>query len=207
MSKRFCTFGDSIAYGADDRENGGWASLLQLRYWKEYNIGNFFNLSIDGETTSGLLKHLASEAMIRRAGVIIIAIGINDSITYKTRDPEISEEEFTKNVRTILNQAKQQTDFVAWIGLTRVDESKTNPYPGSKSGKCYTNERIELFDKIIASVCGEMNVPYISMHNVVDPGSFNDGLHPDTQAHEIMAREIDKFLKEINYLPPIGNSK
>ena len=47
----FTIFGDSITYGAWDKQNGGWVNRLRLAYENSQpnDRFNFFNLGISGE--------------------------------------------------------------------------------------------------------------------------------------------------------------
>ena len=78
--KSICIFGDSTAWGAWDKEKGGWVNRLWL-YAGEKTDGEceIYNLSISGGTTETILERLESEAKIRKVDAIIFQSGCNDS--------------------------------------------------------------------------------------------------------------------------------
>ncbi|MBU4000173.1 SGNH/GDSL hydrolase family protein, partial [Patescibacteria group bacterium] len=85
-------FGDSIAYGAWDKE-GGWVERLKVfTNRKAISSGLEFycavyNLAIDGDYTRTLLKRLESEtkqrADVGQETIFVFAIGKNDAISNK----------------------------------------------------------------------------------------------------------------------------
>ena len=88
-------FGDSIAYGANDLELGGWVNRLGLHLDKKYDYDyNVFNFGVSGEITTEVLARFDSECKARcgkqgNETVIIFAIGINDTsmLSYNTQEP------------------------------------------------------------------------------------------------------------------------
>lgn len=75
-----CVFGDSIVWGEGDPVGGGWVSRLK-RYYEEHNCGvSVYNLGIDADTSEWLLSRIESETLAREPDIVVIAIGINDSI-------------------------------------------------------------------------------------------------------------------------------
>ena len=95
-------FGDSITWGAWDLQGGGWAQRLkteidtfQLKEGFDFWCPTY-NLGISGDTSAGLSKRIEGEFLARRepkeTPIILIAIGINDSLTLAGTDQmEITE--------------------------------------------------------------------------------------------------------------------
>ena len=85
---KILVFGDSIAYGAWDRE-GGWVQRLR-RFLDEKNSDVLvYNLSIDSDTTEDLLERFEFETKQRIRGdeiILIFAIGVNDSQIFRGRE-------------------------------------------------------------------------------------------------------------------------
>ena len=197
MDKNLCIFGDSITQGYSDDEAGGWASRLFAYAVKKDPDWGVFPLGIAGDTTAGVLERFENETPPRGGEYLVFAIGINDALTYHDgRPPFISEEKFEQQVATILKRAKTNAEKVLFVGLTRVDESKTNPLADSSSGECYENGRIDQFDAIIERVSAEHDVPYLPMKDVMTIHELPDGLHPNARGHELMFERIKKFLED-----------
>lgn len=187
-------FGDSITWGAYDPEQGGWANRLRNYFEKQDNDIDVYNLGISGDTTADLLARIETEAKSREPNLIIFAIGINDAqFIHSTNSLRVSLDKFQQNLAKLFAIAKQYTDKVIFVGLTRVDESKTTPIPWN-TDKSYTNENVERFDNAIEKFCEENKLKFVPMKSVVGNDDLIDGLHPNSGGHakifELMKSEI-----------------
>jgi len=130
-----------------------------------------------------LLERIEVEAKSREPNLIIFAIGINDAqFIHSTNGLRVSLDEFQQNLAKLLSIAKKFTDKIVFVGLTKVDESKTTPIPWN-TDKSYTNENIERLDSAIRKFCEDNKLKFISMENVVGNDDLIDGLHPNTKGH------------------------
>ncbi|OHA62828.1 MAG: hypothetical protein A3E07_03445 [Candidatus Wildermuthbacteria bacterium RIFCSPHIGHO2_12_FULL_45_9] len=176
-------FGDSITWGAYDPEQGGWATRLRNYFEAKDNDTDVYNLGISGDTTADLLNRIEIEAKSREPNLIIFAIGINDAqFIHSTNGLRVSLDEFQQNLTKLLSIAKKFTGKIVFVGLTKVDESKTTPIPWN-TNKSYTNENIKRLDTVIEKFCEENKLKFISMDSVVGNGDLIDGLHPNTKWH------------------------
>ena len=176
-------FGDSITWGAYDPEQGGWATRLRNYFEEKDNDTDVYNLGISGDTTADLLTRIEVEAKSREPNLIIFAIGINDAqFIHSTNCLRVSLDEFQQNLAKLLSIAKKFTNKVVFVGLTKVDESKTTPIPWS-TDKSYTNENIERLDNAIKKFCEDNKLKFIPMDSVVGNDDLIDGLHPNTKGH------------------------
>ena len=194
MNKRVCIFGDSISMGAFDDKEGGLANRLKLFVWEKNHDTLFYDLSVFGNTTSDLLKRFRNESEARKPDTIIFAIGMNDAKYIKTKDhPRVSFEQFKKNLGTLYKQASIFSTSIIFIGITRVDESKTK----FRVQEVYCdNENIKMYDAEIQSLCKEKNLLYISMDGVLGKEDLSDGLHPNARGYEKMFQKIKMVLLE-----------
>ena len=141
-----CVFGDSIAWGAFDKEAGGWADRLKTALLP--NGHQVYNLSIFGNTTEDVLRRMPAECIARHPDVVILAIGINDTqlmIESAIKTPRIGTEAFRNNMRTLLIQGKRYAKRVIVVGITQVDESRVKVLPWAPE-KGYNNQRIQEFN-------------------------------------------------------------
>jgi len=176
-------FGDSITWGAYDPEQGGWATRLRNYFEGKDNDTDVYNLGISGDTTADLLNRIEVEAKSREPNLIIFAIGINDAqFIHSTNGLRVSPDEFQQNLAKLFAIAQKFTEKVVFVGLTRVDESKTTPIPWN-TDKSYTNENIECLDSAIEKFCENNKLKFISMDGVVGNDDLIDGLHPNTKGH------------------------
>ena len=184
MEQTICIFGDSIAWGAWDPENGGWVVRLR-RYFEmnDYNIA-VYNQGIAGDSTEDLLKRFKGECIAREPQTIIFAIGINDSQCINSKDnPRVSLEKFQNNLVELINQAKNFSDRILFIGLTKVED-----------GQFYNNENIAKYNSVIEKVSAEYKLPFLNLFDLLETGDLYDGLHPNTKGHEKMFLGAKEFL-------------
>lgn len=135
-----CIFGDSIAWGASDYEKGGWVERLRVYFGEKYNI-DIYNLGVSGDATEDLLVRVENELKVREPNIIVFAIGVNDTqFVHSANSNRISEGDFRNNVGKLYVIAKKFTPEIIFVGLTPVDESKTEPIPWN-TDKTYTNEK------------------------------------------------------------------
>jgi lysophospholipase L1-like esterase len=188
-----CIFGDSIAWGASDCEKGGWADQLKNRLMFE-NI-NTYNLGISDDTTNNLLERFEAEATARNPEIIVFAIGINDSLNIK-ESRSISLEKFQDNISLLVDKAKQFTDKIVFVGLTNVDESKTNPY--LETGESFNNQTIGEYDEVIRLFCEDNDLIFVDMLGLlINDEDLCDGLHPSSIGHQKMFETIKNAIEPL----------
>ena len=191
-------FGDSITWGAYDLEQGGWATRLRNYFEAKDNDMDVYNLGVSGDITADFLERIEVESKSRDPNLIIFAIGINDAqLIHSTNNLRVSLDEFQQNLAKLLVIAKKFTNKVVFVGLPRVDESKTTPSPW-KPDRSYFNENIKRLDNAIEKFCEDNKLKFISMESVVGNDDLIDGLHPNTQGHvkifERMKSEVEAIL-------------
>ncbi|HIR58919.1 MAG TPA: hypothetical protein IAB38_02610 [Candidatus Onthousia excrementipullorum] len=187
-------FGDSITYGAWDKEKGGWVNRLRLALENDDSNSYYtiFNLGISGDVTESIKNRFDNECKIRfnknDNTIIIFSIGINDTQNVKDED-RVSLETFRNNIITLINSAKKYTDNILFIGLTKVDESKVTPLPWDKE-KGYLNTKIINFDKELKNICLENNVDYLYIYELLEIEELFDGLHPNNVGHQKICDKV-----------------
>ncbi len=206
---RILIFGDSITHGAWDKK-GGWADRLKS-FCMEKSLDNsefdcsVYNLGISGDTTEDLMERFEFETKQRVKGekgiVIIFAIGINDSCFVKSKNIFlVAENDFKENIQKLIKTSGKYTPKIIFVGLTPVEENKTNPFLQSTTGKSYKNKYIKKYDDIIKSICQENNIHFIDMFSEFSELDYKklleDGLHPNLAGHKKMFEIVKDFLVE-----------
>jgi len=154
---------------------------------------NVYNLGICGDTTTDLLNRFENESLARHPDVIIFGIGTNDSqIKISENKSKNTPDQFKENIQKLTQVARKFTDNVIFIGLTLVDENRTNPW---KPDKSYLNNRIDELNQVLKNHCQAENLKFISMNRVIDADDLEDGLHPNSAGHKKM---FQKIIKEIS---------
>ena len=200
VRNKIVIFGDSITYGQRDLEMGGWVNRLRLALAHDNSITSchVFNMGISVQSTGEILERMARECEGRvlddANNIIVIAAGINDS---QIIEGEIvsDEDTFRSNVRSLIETAKTLTDKVVYLGLTPVDEGRTNPVSWDRT-RTWRSELVEKYDDIISGICSEMGVRYVYVYDQIDPASNDDGLHPSADGHAVLAEIMENVLRD-----------
>ena len=197
-------FGDSITYGAWDKE-GGWVARLRRFIDEKYPEQHItYNLGISGDTSKDVLERVELEAKRRifeKSPLIIFQIGINDSaiLSSKRNEEWISIKEFERNIKRLIFEARKITDNnkIFFVGHVFVDEKKTHPVPFDKN-VTYTNDNVRKYNETVKEICDKEKIGFIDVlpdFKKQDLGHLlQDGVHPTTSGHEIIFRTVRDFL-------------
>jgi len=193
-------FGASITFGRGNSVNGGWAGRFKKYFEAQDYYNSLYNLGIPGDSTTDLLRRFEVECQARikfkRPGdkfVILIGIGTNDSRLVNNK-PQTKPEVFKKNILKLIKLSQKYTQSISFIGLTPVDEKRTQPYETTY----FFNERIEKYNNIIKECCQENKILFLDMFekwkNFDASKLLGDGLHPSAEGYEKMYQVIKNFL-------------
>jgi lysophospholipase L1-like esterase len=210
---RILVFGDSIAQGFWDSQ-GGWVQRL-INEYNEQSLKNMladtngyiemYNLGIAGDTARGVLKRMKYEVKSRRLHVedevIVIAIGMNDTMIYKGVNA-VPPDLFRDELAQLLESARELTDKVLFIGLTAVDDAACNPWKYSSAEECFNNDRIWQFERITREFCKDENIPHVKIFEKFkkaheETGLLADGLHPNDAGHALIAKFVKPAIDEL----------
>lgn len=194
MSERICIFGNSIVRGGIDHEGGGWVG--RLRKYVESNDPDvrIYNLGISGDNIDGLLKRFDVETEARKPEIIIFGIGANDSSYRQSLGSRyVPLDKFKKILEVLKEKADKFVKKIMFVGLTKVDESKTIPIPWN-TDVSYKNKDVKEYDQAIKDFCEKNNLPFIEMLDLLDNDDLADGLHPNSVGHEKMFQRVKDFL-------------
>ena len=189
-------FGDSIAYGASDSE-GGWVERL-----KEHLGGKavIYNLSIPGESTETLLERFETEASQRadKNTVIIIAVGINDlQFIDQMHDVLKILKHFKDNVSKLIRSANSLSTKVFFVGLTPLDEKKTNPISNDFENP-YINKYVKEYNQLIRIACVKKKARFIDVFDSFIKAKheklLEDGVHPNSDGHKLIFKLVKEAL-------------
>lgn len=199
-------FGDSIAYGAWDAE-GGWAQRLRKYLDKKIIDSGYelyylvYNLGVDGDTSAGLLKRFEAEAKPRmredEETIFIFSVGTNDSI-YDNREKTFRcpPQAYEKNLKKLIKQAKKYSDKLIFVGSTPVDK-RADPISWLPDCSC-KNEYFKEYDRIAKEVFEKNNGYFIDVFSEFEKVDYErlltDGVHPDSEGHELIFNCVNKFL-------------
>lgn len=207
---RVLIFGDSIAQGFYD-EGGGWVNRLRWHYDKiavdnhDLTQPTIFNLGVSGDTTKNLLKRMDTEIAARQWPgeqlAIVIAIGTNDTL-YRDEENETEPDKYKTMLSKLVKITQKYTPKVMFVGLFPVVDKLLQPLPWSSTGKCYSTERMKLFEDTLQEFCKESTLPIVTIWDVFqDQDSlenvFFDGIHPNSAGHQVIADTVRPQLEEL----------
>lgn len=195
LKGNICIFGDSIAWGAWDKEKGGWFNRLAI-YCQNSNDENIvYNLGIPSETTIDLIKRIKNECESRKPNTIIISIGINDALYLKNVGKVQTDiETFRKNIKELIYICKSYTKNIMFVGLTKVNEDYTVPIKWNDN-EMYFNKNIEKYNEKIRECCIENKVSFLDVLDILGTKDLNiDGIHPNDIGHKKIFEKIKEKL-------------
>lgn len=192
-----CIFGDSITWGACDLQKGGWAERLKNYYSQktDYDV-SVYNLGIQGENSTMLLKRLVNEAFIRKPNIIMVAIGTNDySSSKNTGLTTTNTKKFEQNIINIHKCAKKFTTNIILIGLTNIIEKKTTPLSYNRNKYHYLKNAIK-YNLLLEDICRKNRIKFIPIFDLLTSKEISeDGLHPNSKGHEKIFNKVKDYLK------------
>lgn len=194
-------FWDSISQWVYLEKWYSWVDRLksELHSYEDYDL--VFNLWIWWDTVKWVSNRFKSELIPRwdRWDYLIFAVWLNDSHIFFSNEEDyfLSEEDFWIDIDILISNAKKITKKIIFIWLTIVDETITNPFPMSETWKCFSNNRVEKFDKIIKEKCSKNWVWYIEMFDLLNYDDFTDWLHPWNRWQEKMYVRIRDYLNNL----------
>lgn len=194
-----CVFGDSVAWGAWDPEKGGWVNRLRLALEAKSRDFEVYNCSVSGDTTADVLVRFEVEALARKPELIVFAIGDNDTLIRKNSSLLVPPEEFQKNISELIERAKQFTKNIVFLGLSRVDESKTTPLSWN-ANLSYYNSHLAEYDAELQRITKDAAVFYLEISHLFTPENLDDGVHPNSIGHEKLAQAILQFLEKESFI-------
>ncbi len=206
---RVLIFGDSIAQGFYD-EQGGWATRLVNEYLGQEvagvsNVPTLFNLGISGDTTKNLNDRFEAEASARidksSDNALVFAIGTNDTI-YRGNDVDSTPEEYRQKLSNLVDMARAYSDKLLFVSLFPVIDELLQPFPWSSSGKCYSTERMKLFNDTLVAFCNDNDLRLVDVWSDYERHSdlktlFFDGIHPNSNGHQIIVDLVKPELEKV----------
>ena len=205
---QICIFGASTVWGAWDLEGGGWAHRLKMYVGKLSLESNdekdheIYVLGISGQTSEDLLNRLDNEASVRKADVILISIGVNDSSYVKDKNMvKVPVDVFRKNIEELIKRSKKHTDKILFVGPQLVDEKGTMPW---WENLYFENKNLKNYNEIIKSTCEKESVLFIDLIEKQENEDYKslllDSLHPNAEGHKRIFEEVKKVLLEKKWI-------
>tara|TARA_B100001109_G_C18748071_1_gene419958 strand:+ start:44 stop:673 length:630 start_codon:yes stop_codon:yes gene_type:complete len=181
-TKKLLIFGDSISAGYGIKESENWVALLADNLNKNSKI-NFIliNSSVSGDTTSGGVSRIKKALKVHSPDYVLIELGGNDALRgYPITNIQENLERIVSKVleeksKPILMQIKIPPNYGK-----RYVSAFENLYPTISK-----NYQIPLMDFLLENVALDQNLMQA------------DGIHPNSKAQPIIAKQIYIEIKNI----------
>ncbi|WP_096595455.1 GDSL-type esterase/lipase family protein [Calothrix sp. NIES-2098] len=197
---RICFVGDSFVNGTGDPEYLGWTGRICVNAnQKGYDITHY-NLGIRRDTSTDIAKRWLQEVSVRLPkdayGRVVFSFGLNDT-TIENGKTRVDLIDSIRNARKILTEAKQLYP-VLMIG----------PAPYAEPEDPQRKKRISDLSKQFASVCQELNIPYLDIFPILEKSTIwsdeaigNDGVHPNAGGYREFARIVENWNAWLSWFP------
>ena len=95
-------------------------------------------------------------------------------------------EKFEAQYKELLEKAEKFTDKVIIVGLTNVDDEKTDGYK---------NESVEKYNAVVKKIASEQKLPFVDLCGTLSKDELIDGLHPNTKGHQKIFEKVKAVLE------------
>jgi lysophospholipase L1-like esterase len=207
-------FGASTAYGSG-AELAGWGDLLKqsmlTKMYGKNGVGEKYevnNFAQHGATIEFVLV-VAPEQLkyYRKSGKVIAVVQVGGNNIKANGTPDgfvVSLEEYEGLMSQLIERLREDVDELIMLdALMPVDESKTNPEVDKTTGRksYFTNDRIILFNHILAKLCRKYEVHHIDL--TINPKEWikdrvsADGLHPNQAGHRFIFDKVSPVVERL----------
>lgn len=214
--KNILIFGASIVHGVGS-QNGGWAEKLKRSFHADMygvngragNHTDIYELGIPGNTMADITDRFLSEmnARVKHSKpeelCIVFSAGINDSRMHRDSSQHLnSADDFAAAVHSFIHLAKEYSAYVVGVGLTPVDEARTNPTSYGNQEYAFTNSRIREFEEAFARTCEAEAAYFVPLFDKAPEDwmqrcLFADGLHPNDEGQDWIMAQIEPELRRL----------
>lgn len=186
---RICFVRESFINGTGDPECLGWAGRICATACHQGHDVTYYNLGVRRETSTELkerwLKEVSYRLLPEYDGRIVFCLGVNDT-TIEQGKTRVAFETSVENARHILKVAKQMYP-VLMVGVAPIADLEQN-------------QRIAKLSAAFASVCAEIDVPYLDIFTPLQASDVwikeaiaNDGAHPRAGGYAQLAQLVQSW--------------
>ena len=177
---RILFLGDSLTEGYGIDEDKTYVSLLEKKWESEGRNIQVFNGSVSGSTTSSAMSRLRWFERVSPTH-LVLALGANDGLR------GLSVQSTQKNLEEAIEWALSRDITVVLAGMLMPPN--------------YGREYTEEFEKMFSSLAKKHAVYFIPflLEGVAAEEKYNlpDGIHPNEKGHELMKKNVQKFLNPL----------
>ncbi len=181
MAKTILFLGDSLTEGYQLSKEQAYPALVEMELKKYDKNVKVINGGVSGATSASGLKRM-DWYLKAKPDVMVLALGANDGL----RGLKVLETQ--KNLALVIEKAKKRQIKVILAGM----KMPTN------MGKTYQTQFENIFPYLSKKYSLTL-IPFL-LEGVGGKPEYNlpDGIHPNPKGHEIMAKNVLKFLEKSN---------
>lgn len=181
--------GDSLTAGLGLPEDQAYPAVLDRRLDAEGTPVRILNAGVSGDTTAGGLARL-DWLLKQKPDMLVVGLGANDGL----RGLELADTE--KNLREIVRRAKDSGARVLLLGMM---------IPPN-----YGPDYTERFRKMYPEIAKDLDVPLVPflLDKVGGIADLNqaDGIHPTAKGQEMVADNVEPYLRDLIEAPVAANA-
>jgi acyl-CoA thioesterase-1 len=187
---RVVCFGDSITYGAKV-DGRSWVYFLT----RDHPDIDFVNAGRSGRKTSDKEELLPVLKKYPNANNYLIFLGVND--LKNGNDSMVNS--CVENVQWMINEIKKVSSKAKIVILAPIDISLQTMDEININKKYNENTEQSLYKlgKRYKQLAGEQHLEFISLLNAVSKSKYVDGVHPNVEGQQEIAKAVWKGLKKL----------
>ncbi len=172
---KFVSIGDSLTSGVGvDSFEDSYPYQLAKKYSTKGDAVMLRVVAMPGAKSADIVKNFLDGAIEKKPDIVTLLVGVNDVYG------NVSEKEFTKNFRIILNRLTTETKAKIYI--------INLPYLGSKSlilppYDRYFGNRTTEFNKVLLNLAVEYHLNYVDLYSKLQLLSQDDSYYAADQFH------------------------
>jgi lysophospholipase L1-like esterase len=190
MSLRIAFIGDSFVAGTGDPQHRGWVGRVCAAATARGHDVTGYNLGVRRDTSADVRSRWRDEAAARLpdayARLLVFSFGVNDAVVEDGRR-RVPIDATTANTRAILTEARHFAPCL-FVGPPPTAEDELNA-------------SIAQLDTGLASLCGALEVSYLTVFAALRDGSrwveeaaSGDGVHPGAIGYAALGDLIEHWL-------------
>ncbi|SOD96066.1 Lysophospholipase L1 [Caenispirillum bisanense] len=197
--KKICFFGDGLAFGLGDADQGGWPNRLWRTESERVHDLQIYNLAVPTQTSADIAARWRREAEPRLAGVarsgLVFCFGLSDMADIDDQGIRVTLFETLAMAEKIITEAKAWRP-VLWIGPAPMLRS-AEPREEGGHWVAYSPARLAALNEAFGMLAAELGVPYLDLCAALGANRDyrralidGDGVHPTADGHAVVAEAV-----------------
>lgn len=172
--------GDSLTYGYGVRRAEAWPSIVREKTnWDVLNVG------VNGDTAGGMLIRFNAMTELKPNNSVVFVMGGYNDILY------CANADVAKASMGALIQQIAAKGFIPVVGIPTNIDDRLFPEDWQEMVDLKASKIcIEEYRLWLMQFCKSFKIPYVDFEPGFDYSWLTDGLHPNKEGHQFMARKV-----------------